>query len=90
MIIKGLLDLFYQFVSLLTKPIAIPQLSEDIISTFNTFTEYLVNGVHILANYTHIQYLMALLGIIIAVDIGVALYEFVIFILKKIPFIGIS
>lgn len=90
MIIKGLLDLFYQFVSLLTKPINIPQLSDDIINTFNTFTDYLVNGVHILANYTHIRYLMGLLGIIIAVDIGVALYEFVIFILKKIPFIGIS
>lgn len=90
MIIKALLDLFYQFVSLLTKPINIPQLSDEVISTFNTFTDYLVSGVHILANYTHIQYLMILLGIVIAVDVGVALFEFVMFILKKIPFIGIS
>lgn len=90
MIIKSLLDLIYQLVSLLTKPMNMPQLSDEVISTIDQFIEYLVTGVHILANYTHISYLMTLLGIIIAIDIGIGIFELIMFVLKKIPFLGIS
>lgn len=90
MIIELLLDMLYGIFSLLTAPISIPQLPNTVQTYLTQFFDYLEMGAGILANYTHFGYIMSLFGIIIAVDIGIKLYHFVMWILKKIPMLSIS
>lgn len=90
MIVKMLLDLLYSVFSLLTSPISIPPMPEQAMSYINDFFSYLTMGAGILANYTPFAYLMILLGVIISVDIGIMLYHFVMWIIKKIPMAGVS
>lgn len=46
---------------------------------------YITSGVGILANYTDIEYLLILLGILITIDIGIAVYHFVMWVIRKLP-----
>lgn len=90
MIIKLLIDLIYTVLSVLTMPINIPDLPSEVSSYVSTLIEYVGTGLGILSNYCHLNYLLTLFGIVIAVEVGVMLYKIVMFILKKIPMLGIS
>lgn len=90
MIVQLLLDLVYGLVNLLTLPIDIPNLPSNVSTVFQTITQYISAGLGILSCYTHLPYLLTLLGIVLAVDIGVHLYHFVMFVLRKIPILGIK
>lgn len=90
MIIELLLDVLYNVFKLLTTPINIPPMPEEALDYINQFFDYLTMGAGILANYTPFGYLMILLGVIIAVDIGILLYHFVMWIIRKIPMAGMS
>lgn len=90
MIIKLLIDLIYTVVSVLTAPINIPDLPSDVNSFISTAIEYIGTGLGILSNYTNLSYLLVLFGVIIAIDVGLALYKLVMFIIKKIPMLGIN
>lgn len=90
MIIKLLLELLYGIFSVLTLPINIPQLPETAQSYLTQFFDYLEMGAGILANYTHFGYIMSLFGVVIAVDVGIKLYHFVMWIIKKIPMMSVS
>lgn len=69
---------------------SIPQLPTEVQSYIDSLFDYLVSGASILANYTPLSYLLTLFGIIVAIDIGINVYKFVMWILKKIPMIGVS
>ena len=71
MIIKLLLDLVYGIFNVLTLPINIPDLPQEINSVIATIIEYVGIGLAILQNYTHLSYLLILFGVIVAVDVGV-------------------
>lgn len=90
MIIEMLLDMLYGLFSLLTSPINIPSMPPETESYISQFFSYLTAGAGILSNFTPFGYLMILFGIILAVDIGIKLYHFVMWILKKIPMISVS
>lgn len=90
MIVKLLLDLIYNLFALLTMPISIPALPNEVLDYFEQFFEYLYMGASILQNYTHFSYLMVLFGVVVAVEIGVLIYHFVMWIIRKIPVAGIS
>ena len=90
MIIKLLLDALYGVFKILTIPINIPALPQAAKDYISQFFEYLSAGAGILANYTPFSYLMVLLGVIIAVDVGIMLYHFVMWIIRKIPMAGMS
>lgn len=90
MIIKNLLDLIYNVFYLLTMPISIPSLPSEVNSAIDTMIEYIGTGFGILSNYCHLSYLLTLFGIVIAVDVGIWLYNIVMFIIKKIPMLGVS
>lgn len=90
MIIETLLNLIYNVFSVLTLPINIPSLPEEIHSFIQTALEYISTGVSLLANYTHIEYLLIMFGLILAVDIGIGVYHLVMWIIKKIPFLGME
>ena len=90
MIITLLIDLIYTVISVLTLPINIPDLPSEVSSYVSTAIEYIGTGLGILSNYTHLSYLLVLFGVIAAIDIGLALYKLVMFIIKKIPMLNIS
>ncbi len=90
MIIKSLLNLLYNVFSALTSAISIPSLPDDVENYLNYFLDYLNLGLQILANYTPLNYLLTLFGIVVAIEVGLAIYHFVMWVLKKIPMLGIS
>lgn len=68
----------------------IPQLPLEVHSYIDTFFSYLESGASILANYTPLPYLLTLFGLIVAIDVALSVYKFVMWILKKIPMLGIE
>lgn len=90
MIIKGLLDVLVRVFSALTSAINIPQLPEEVHQYIETLLGYIKVGIALLANYTHIEFLLVLFGLVLAVDLGVAVYHFVMWVLRKIPMLGIE
>lgn len=90
MIIEALMQVVYVLFELLTVPISIPSLPDGIQSVMDQAFSYLEAGMGILANYTDLGYLLTLFGIIIAVDVGVLLYKLVMWIIRKIPMLGMS
>lgn len=89
MIIEMLLNVLYTILNSLLI-LNIPQLPENVQGYLNTLFDYLVTGASILANYTPLSYLLVLFGVLLAVDTGIMLYHFVMWVLKKIPVLGIS
>lgn len=90
MIVSGLLNLIYKLFELLTTPIAIPQLPNDVGEYLYSAMDYIVSGFDLIATFFPLPYIGVLFGIIIAIDVGVSLYHFVMWVLKKIPMLGIS
>ena len=90
MIIELLLDAIFNVMYLLTSPIDLPELPSSVTDVIEMSFQYLQAGVGILANYTDITYLLSLFGIILAIDVGIKLYHFVMWIIKKIPMLGIE
>lgn len=90
MIIELLLEALYNVFSLLTMAIDIPPMPDEAMTYVTQFFDYLTMGAGILANYSPFSYLMVLLGVIIAVDVGILLYHFVMWIIRKIPMAGMS
>lgn len=90
MIIKLFLDALYNVFKVLTTPINIPMLDSDVSAFIDESLNYINAGVGILANYTDIGYLLILFGAIISIDVGIALYHFVMWIIRKIPMANIS
>lgn len=90
MIVKMLLDLVFNVFSFLTSAIDIPSLPDGVLAVLSSSLSYIKVGAGVLASYTHLDYLFLLLGIVIAVEVGVLLYRFVMFILRKIPMLGIE
>lgn len=90
MIIKALMTLLYNVFSALTSAIHIPQLPDELHSFISDFMEYLQTGLQILAVYTHLEYLLVLIGIVVLIDAAMLIYHFVMWVLKKIPMLGIE
>lgn len=90
MIIEMLLDLLYGIFNLLTTPINIPDLPPQAMSYIDSMFNYITAGAGILANYTPLSYLLVLFGVILAIEIGLKLYHFVMWIVKKIPMLNVS
>lgn len=90
MIIELLLDVLYGVFAVLTSPIDIPNMPEQVSEFVSASLEYIGTGISILSNFCDIQYLLTLFGLIIAVDVGLMLYKLVMWVLKKIPMIGVQ
>ena len=90
MIIKLLLDMIYGLFNVLTIVIKLPSFPDETMEYINTFIEYLSMGAGIMANYMPWQLMILFFGIILAVDAGLLIYKFVMWIIKKIPMAGIS
>lgn len=89
MIIELLLDVIYTVLDFLLF-FEIPLLTDEVHGYINSFFAYLCDGASILANFTPLPYLAAIFTIILAVDGGILIYKFVLWVLRKIPMAGIS
>lgn len=90
MIIKALINMLYGLIDWITSGLNIPGLPPEVNEVAVQVTEYLIIGIKIVANYTHLDYLLVLFGVVVAVDAGLMVYKFIMWIIKKIPMLGIE
>lgn len=90
MIIELLLTAFYNIISLLFSPINIPRIPDDVFSYIETFISYIATGKAILSQFVPIDYFLILFGIVVVIESAILIYHFVMWILKKIPMVGIK
>lgn len=90
MIIEALLTLIKRLLELLLAPIQIPDLPDSVQSVISQAMTYLLDGLGIFAAFTHYQFLMALLALVIVIEAAMLVYKFVLWVLKKIPAAGIE
>lgn len=89
MIVMALLDVLYRLLDLLLI-LDIPSLPTEVANYVTQFFDYLAMGAGILSNYAPLGYLLILLGVILAVDSGILIYHFVMWVLKKVPMLGVQ
>lgn len=89
MIIEMLLEVIYKLMSLLMV-FSIPSLPDSVQEMIDSVFTYIVAGAGLLANYTPFSYLMTLFFLLLAIDAGIMVYHFVMWIIKKIPMLGVS
>lgn len=90
MILELLLDLIYGLFNVLTAGLSIAAAPLEMQLYTVRIAEAFLTGVSFLANFVDIGYLMILFGFIIVVDSALLVYHFVMWIIRKIPLIGIS
>lgn len=90
MIVKALINMLYGFLDWITSGLNIPDLPPEVITVANQVTQYLIVGLKLVANFTHLDYLLVLFGIVVAVDAGLLLFKFIMWVVRKIPMLGIS
>ena len=90
MIIQALLDLIYNLIWALTLPINIPNLPTNVISYINNALQYIRTGIQYLNVFFDMQYLFGLFAVVVAVNVGLSVYHVVMYIVKKIPMLGIK
>ena len=90
MIIKLIIDLIYSAFSVLTLPMNIPGMPEKVIEFLAQAIDYIGVGINLLSHFVDIKYLLVLFGVVILVDSGFFIYKVVMWVLRKIPMVGIS
>lgn len=90
MIISALMSLLLVVFSALTLPISIPAMGDGIKEVLAIGLDYIMSGVAIVANYTNFSYLLSLFSMIMIVDAGCMVYKVVMWVLRKIPLLGIE
>lgn len=90
MIVTALLNVVYSIFDILTSGLNIPSLPEEVASVVSSVVEYLTFGIALLANWTHLGYLLVLFGLIVAVDGGLLVYKGIMWFVRKIPVVDIE
>ena len=80
----------YTLFSLLTAVVDIPSMPEEIQEIILHVIDYISTGISLLANWTHLGYLLMLFGVVVAVDAGIMLYKLIMWFVRKIPMLGIE
>lgn len=90
MIVKGLLDLMYNLLDLVLTPFSLPQLPEGIQNIFDTVVTYMTSAVGLLCIFVRPTTLQLLIPAVIVVINAEHIWNGIIWILKKLPFVGIE
>lgn len=90
MLISLLLDVIYKIISTVLSVINLPDIPDAAVSYLNSFKELLVEGVHLLGAYIDLSYIKTLLIIFVTIVLAEELYHLVMWIIKKIPMLGIE
>lgn len=68
----------------------VPMLPNEVYYYIDSAMDYIVAGAGILNNYTPLTYLMLLFGIVLTIDLSIMIYKFVMWVIKKVPFLGVK
>lgn len=90
MIIKGLFELVYALLSIVFAPINLPDLPAGIQNVFDDFLDVLISAVDLCSLIIDFDVVKWLIPVVIAVANFDKLWSLIMFILKKIPFLGIE
>lgn len=90
MIIKLLMDQILFVFGLLTAAINVPSLPPEVAETVGTMLEYVSMGISFMGNFVNMPYLLVLFNIIVGADVAVLIYRLVMWVMRKIPMIGVS
>ena len=90
MIIKGLFDLIYTLLSIVLSPFSLPQLPDGLQSIFDTVLGDLTGRVGLLCQFVRPSTLQLLIPAVIVVINMEHIWDAILWILKKLPFVGIE
>lgn len=90
MIISGLLNLIYSLLELVLTPFSLPSLPDGIQTIFDTVLSYLTGSVGLLCVFVRPSTLQLLIPAVIVVINAEHIWNGILWILKKLPFVGIE
>lgn len=90
MIVEALMGMMYTVLDWITSIFNIPAMPSEVSTILQTVLDAMTMGLTYIANFTHLDYLLTLFGIVMAFDVGVLGYKAVMWILRKIPMLGIK
>ncbi len=90
MIIKGILELFFSLLQIVFSPIALPQLPARASSYLDDFIAWILGGYNFLGSFIDLAMVKTLIPIVIVIANLDKVWSFIMFILRKIPFIGVE
>ena len=90
MIIKGIFELVYALLSIVFEPVNLPDLPENIQNVFNDLLSVLISAVDLASLVLDFSVVKWLIPVVIAVANFDKIWSMIMFILRKIPFLGIE
>lgn len=90
MIIKGLLELIFGLLQIVFSPISLPALPDGIQTVVDELVDVLVGAVGILGIFVDLNVLRWLIPVVIVIVNFERIWSLIMFILRKIPFIGVE
>lgn len=90
MIIKGILELFFSLLQIVFSPIALPQLPQKASYYLDQFYNWIMGGYNFIATFIDVSMVKTLIPIVIVIANLDKIWSFIMFILRKIPFIGVE
>lgn len=90
MVLELLMDLVYYLVDLFTIAINVAAFPATLLDVLFEGVSYLGMGLQLLSNYVDTVYLGVLFGLVVAVDAALGVYYFAMWVIQKIPMLGIK
>ena len=91
MIIKGLFELIYSLLSLVLTPFQIvPSLPSSFSTVLNRFFDFIFEPIGLLLFFVDINFIMVLIPLVVVVANMEKVWNGILWILKKLPFLDIS
>lgn len=90
MLIQILLNLVLALLRVLLLPFQVAALPGTVATTFLTFTAYVADGMRVVNAYIDTVYIGSLFVFIMSINVFTNGYRFVMWLLRKIPFLGID
>ena len=90
MIVKGILELFYALITIVFGWINLPNFPDSVLSVIDEFVNILTGAVGLLGVFVDMNVLRILIPVLLIVINFEHLYNLTMYILRKIPFLGIK
>lgn len=90
MIVKAIMELVFSLLQIVFKPINLPDLPPGIQSVLDEFVDWILSGYTVLDVFVDMNVVKYLIPIVIVVANLDKIWSLIMFILRKIPFLGIE
>lgn len=90
MIIEFILDLLLDLLTFIFSPVSIPALPAEVSDIFEQFKDVLIGGVGFVGVFVDLEVLRALIPVVLAIANFDKIWPLIMFVLRKIPFLGIE